>query len=218
MIFGAGKVLEEFVQPNSQSGLSFWAFLTIIPLVLILSAGPTEVFASHELTLYRMQQFDVDKVQHGSRYSTVNLEIRTLKSLSQSYSKKCLIITIDELIQSADTYESLIEETTVGGVLIILPKSFSSLSGTAKEQIKLIEQSMLEKGVDIPVYFAYTSNNLQAIYTELTALSESQSRPDSSAFDQLFYSVIANGYQLSTHAVPAKPIANPILTNIEVWF
>lgn len=220
MIFGVEKVLDEFLRsnPQSSSGLSIWPVLTIIPLILILSSKPATVFASQDLTLYRMQHYDMDKVPHGSRYSTINLEMKAIKSLSQSYSKKCLLIHIHDLLKTPDTYKSIIKESTIGGLLIIVPENFSSLSPPMKEKLILLEESMLENTVDIPVYFVVENTNLQAIHTDLTALSESQSKNAASAFDQLVDSIVANGYQLFTQGAPTKPIPNPILTNIEVRF
>lgn len=201
-----------FRSPSSASFPGFYLLLTIVTIILI--SGPKQVFASHDLTINRMQHYDIERVPHGSRNSIVNLDLTTLSTLSRSFAKKCVLIHLVDLINSTDTYKSLLTEPSVGGMLILVPRSFKSFSSALRSKVIEMENFMVSQVIDIPVYFVHEEPQLLSVYDEIISLSTSKSH--GSNYGKFFESLTKSGYKLFTHASPAKAISAPILTNVEV--
>lgn len=79
-MFGEAENIFEFFR-----GASLPLIVTVIPM-LILMSSPMIVMASQEFTVYRMNHYDFQGAQHGSRNSLFNLETRVAKDITGSIS------------------------------------------------------------------------------------------------------------------------------------
>ncbi|XP_053200370.1 nicalin-1-like [Panonychus citri] len=217
-----GELFRSSSSTASSACVSFQAIcamLTLIPILIVFSSGPKVVLANQELTVYRMKHHDWLGNPYGSRASVMNLEMRTISTLSQSYAKKCLLIRISEIIKSSETFEDLLKNPMVGGMLILVPNNLTNLGSKVRSSILAFEKTLASRTFDIPIYFGKENSNLMDIYQELSLKSdnvndEHQGKKKFFGVD-FFNAVLANGYQLSISGPSPKPITDPIITNIE---
>jgi len=216
----ADNVFGDFVHISNCSSFPFisavLAFSTMLPLLIVISSQPKTVMAIHEFNVYRMQQFDLQNVQHGCRNSIMNLEAKTLNYLSSSFAKKCLIVKLVDIIKMPELVKDLISQSSIGGLLILLPLSFAFLTPQERESVFQFEKSLSSSVIYIPVYFAYENAELLNIYDEVSQSSDDSNTKSDSSFKTLLKSVLANGYLISTTATPVTQINDAVITNLEV--
>lgn len=113
---GKGKDLISTISTNSSNRLSL---LAIALFLLFLNANL--INASQEFPVYRMQQFDLQGAQYGSRATLVNLEARTLNS--KSFARKAVLIRLNSF--TIEKFRSLVSQS-VGAIIIALPHKYDN--------------------------------------------------------------------------------------------
>ncbi|XP_023940632.2 nicalin-1 [Bicyclus anynana] len=177
--------------------------LVVFPIFIIMSpANP--VAASHEFSVYRMQQYDLHTVPHGCRSASFNLEGRSLSSWSMS--RHCVVARIQDI-----TIDQFVEiRSKAGALLLVLPKNDTLLTDEQKEHIKLLEMAMMQQDIGIPVYFAEWTPEFEDIIKDLqhSFITDDKS---GTALEAMFNTVSSNGYQIVVSApTPAKIDSKPV--------
>ncbi|KOB66768.1 putative Nicalin, partial [Operophtera brumata] len=134
--------------------------LVALPIFIIMSPVKP-VAASHEFSVYRMQQYDLHTVPHGCRSASFNLEGRSLSSWSTS--RHCVVARVQDI--TIDQYMEI--RNKAGALLLVLPKNDTVLSNEEKEHIELLEMAMSQQDVSAPVYFARWTPEFEDIIGDL---------------------------------------------------
>ncbi|XP_013162515.1 PREDICTED: nicalin-1 [Papilio xuthus] len=134
--------------------------LVALPIFIIMSPV-NPVAASHEFSVYRMQQYDLHSVPHGCRSSSFNLEGRSLTSWSTA--RHCVVARLQDI-----TIEQFMEiRSKSPALLLVLPKNNTELTVEQKEHIQLLEMAMIQQEMLAPVYFAKWSPEFEDILDDL---------------------------------------------------
>ncbi|XP_022130889.2 nicalin [Pieris rapae] len=171
-------------------------YLLVMFPILIIMSPVNPVAASHEFSVYRMQQYDLHTVPHGCRSASFNLEGRSLTSWSTS--RHCVVARIQDI-----TIEQFIDiRSKAGALLLVLPKNDTVLTDDEKEHIYLLEAVMAQQEINLPVYFAEWTSDFEYIIKDLqhSFITDEKS---GTALEAMFNTVSSNGYQIvvSTSAV-----------------
>ncbi|CAG0897859.1 unnamed protein product [Darwinula stevensoni] len=187
-------------------------YLLIALPVFIIFAPITPALAGHDFNVYRMQQFDVQGTQYGSRNAPVSMEARTLAA--KNVMRKCVVARWTEILQEGglELWRRL-HSLGVGALLIILPQNMSSFTSSELEVSLDLESAMLNEETDIPVYFALESPEVMDIYWEMHHGSLADSSP--SAAHALMQAVVSSGYSLHTAGSGSKIINNAEIASIQ---
>ncbi|CAG4986822.1 unnamed protein product [Colias eurytheme] len=178
--------------------------LVVFPIFIIMSPV-NPVAASHEFSVYRMQQYDLHTVPHGCRSSSFNLEGRSLTSWSTA--RHCVVARLQDV-----TIEQFIEiRGKAGALVLLLPKNDTVLTDDEKEHIHLLEAVMSQQEINIPVYFARWSPEFEYIIKDLqhSFITDEKS---GTALEAMFNTVSSNGYQIvvstaAPHKLESKPVS-----------
>ncbi|XP_073954066.1 LOW QUALITY PROTEIN: BOS complex subunit ncln [Choristoneura fumiferana] len=177
--------------------------LVALPIFIIMSPV-NPVAASHEFSVYRMQQYDLHTIPHGCRSASFNLEGRSLTSWSTS--RHCVVARVQDV-----TIEQFLEiRNKAGALLLVLPKNDTALSTEEKEHIQLLEMAMIQDEISAPVYFAQWSPDFEDILGDLqhSFITDDKS---GTALEAMFNTVSSNGYQIVVSApVPQKLESKPV--------
>ncbi|XP_063540627.1 BOS complex subunit ncln [Cydia strobilella] len=177
--------------------------LVALPIFIIMSPV-NPVAASHEFSVYRMQQYDLHTIPHGCRSASFNLEGRSLTSWSTS--RHCVVARIQDI-----SIEQFLEiRNKAGALLLVLPKNDTVLSVEEKEHIQLLEMAMVQDEISAPVYFAEWSPAFEDILRDLqhSFITDDKS---GTALEAMLNTVSSNGYQIVVSApVPAKLDSKPV--------
>ncbi|XP_066142416.1 BOS complex subunit NCLN [Euwallacea fornicatus] len=163
--------------------------LVFLPIFMLISST-NPVSAAHEFPAYRMQHYDLHGVSYGSRAAGINLEARSI--LTWSTARHCVLTRLKDL--TVDIFRNI--RGKAGALIVELPESFTNFTQEEKQQYQLLENKMLyEQETSIPVYFTKYNPTLEEIITELSTTVDISNKKKS-AFDALFSSIAANGYQI----------------------
>ncbi|CAG5015113.1 unnamed protein product [Parnassius apollo] len=177
--------------------------LVALPIFIIMSPV-NPVAASHEFSVYRMQQYDLHTVPHGCRSASFNLEGRSLTSWSTS--RHCVVARIQDI-----TIEQFMEvRIKAGALLLVLPKNDTVLTPEEKEHIQLLEMAMTQQEINAPVYFAKWTPEFEDILKDLqhSFITDDKS---GTALEAMFNTVSSNGYQIVVSAsTPQKMDSKPV--------
>jgi hypothetical protein len=169
---------------------TIFPYYLLITLPILITIYPGSVNAN-EIAVQRMSQFDVQGVAFGCRASALNLEAKSLNTWSTS--RHCVITRIQDL--SIDQYREI--RSKAGGLIVLFPKNFHSLSLEDKQHIYMLERAMLAQDISIPVYFSKFDENIDKVIDDVTKHRFSKDSKQESAFYELFNKISANGYQIS---------------------
>ncbi|KAK4322279.1 hypothetical protein Pmani_006977 [Petrolisthes manimaculis] len=179
-----------------------------LPLLIMLSPVPV-VDAAAEFTVYRLQQYDLHGVAHGSRSSLVNVEARSLEA--GSVGRRCVLARLADLTPTH--YQRVVSQGAVS-LLILLPVNLTALSPNHRQQlVQDVEAAMLEAESQLAVYLAYETPELLDIYNSVRASSDTHTA--SSAAAALVSSLSTDGYQMVVGGSQSKLIPDMTLTNIQ---
>ncbi|XP_032519451.2 BOS complex subunit ncln [Danaus plexippus] len=177
--------------------------LVVFPIFIIMSPV-NPVAASHEFSVYRMQQYDLHNVPHGCRSSSFNLEGRSLSSWGTS--RHCIVARLQDI--SVDQFVET--RNKAGALVLVLPKNVTLLTDEEKEHMTLLEMAMMQQEINIPVYFANWSPEFEDIIADLqhSFITDDKS---GTALEAMFNTVSSNGYQIvvstsSPHKLESKPV------------
>ncbi|KAL4705623.1 hypothetical protein ACJJTC_002009 [Scirpophaga incertulas] len=177
--------------------------LVAVPIFLIMSPV-SPVAASHEFSVYRMQQYDLHTAPHGCRSASFNLEGRSLTSWSTS--RHCVVARIQDI-----TIDQFMEiRSKAGALLLVLPKNDTILTPEEKDHIQLLEMAMIQLEVNAPVYFAQWSPDFENILRDLqhSFITDDKS---GTALEAMVNTVSSNGYQIVVTApTPQKVDSKPV--------
>ncbi|XP_068620359.1 BOS complex subunit ncln [Battus philenor] len=177
--------------------------LVALPIFIIMSPV-NPVAASHEFSVYRMQQYDLHTVPHGCRSASFNLEGRSLNSWSTS--RHCVVARVQDI-----TIEQFMEvRSKAGALLLVLPKNDTVLTPEEKEHIQLLEMAMIQQEINPPVYFAKWTPEFEDILKDLqhSFITDDKS---GTALEAMFNTVSSNGYQIVVSAsAPQKMDSKPV--------
>ncbi|XP_062868547.1 BOS complex subunit ncln [Trichomycterus rosablanca] len=182
-------------------------FIVFLPAVLIL-VSPLPADAAHEFTVYRMQQYDLQGHNYGSRNAILNTEARTAEA--EVLSRRCVMMRLVDF--SYEKYQQALRQSA-GAVVIILPKNMSTLPQDIVQQFMELEPELLATETIVPVYFALEDDELLNIYTQTQVSSSSQG--SSSAAEVLLHSATANGFQMVTSGAQSKAVSDWAITSLE---
>ncbi|CAI5639508.1 unnamed protein product [Oreochromis niloticus] len=182
-------------------------FIVFIPAVLIL-VSPLPAEASHEFTVYRMQQYDLQGQPYGTRNAILNTEARTVEA--EVLSRRCVIMRLADF--SYDKYQKALRQSA-GAVVIILPRNMSAMPQDIVQQFMELEPEMLATETIVPVYFAMEDDELLSIYTQ--TLTSSSSQGSLSAAEVLLHTATANGFQMVTSGAQSKAVSDWAITSLE---
>lgn len=172
-----------------RGGLPYYLLITL-PILIICSSNP--VLASSEFAVQRMSQYDVHGISYGCRASAINLEAKSLYTWSTS--RHCVVTRLQDM--TIDQFREI--RAKAGGLVVLLPENFSSLSLESKQHFFLLEQAMMAQVSSIPIYFSPYNKELNQIIEDITinANTNSKSHVRESALSELVNSISANGYQV----------------------
>ncbi|XP_075981710.1 BOS complex subunit ncln [Anticarsia gemmatalis] len=177
--------------------------LVALPIFIIMSPV-NPVAASHEFSVYRMQQYDLHTVPHGCRSASFNLEGRSLTSWSTS--RHCVVARVQDI-----TIDQFMEiRAKAGALLLVLPKNDTVLTPEEKEHIQLLEMAMIQQEINAPVYFARWSPDFEDILRDLqhSFITDDKS---GTALEAMLNTVSSNGYQIVVSAsAPQKLDSKPV--------
>lgn len=180
--------------------------IIFLPILIILS--PLEpVLGSHEFSVYRVQQYDLQGTTYGCRSSLMNVEARTLHSVV--FTRRGVLARITEL--TAAKYRDIISQMA-GGLIILLPEHLNAISAQEKQHILELERTILEEETSVPVYFAIETAEVRQIYKNV----ENSMNTDGmgSAAEAMMNSISANGFQLVVSASQPKVMSDVQIVNI----
>ncbi|CAH2042055.1 unnamed protein product, partial [Iphiclides podalirius] len=177
--------------------------LVALPIFIIMSPV-NPVAASHEFSVYRMQQYDLHNVPHGCRSAGFNLEGRSLTSWSTS--RHCVVARVQDI-----SIEQFMEvRSKAGALLLVMPKNITTLTTEEKEHIQLLEMAMIQQEINAPVYFAKWSPEFENILGDLQH-SFIMDDKSGTALEAMFKTVSSNGYQIVVSAsAPQKMDSRPV--------
>ncbi|KAM9460950.1 BOS complex subunit ncln isoform 1-T1 [Clarias gariepinus] len=181
--------------------------IVFLPAVLIL-VSPLPAEAAHEFTVYRMQQYDLQGQNYGSRNAILNTEARTVEA--EVLSRRCVMMRLSDF--SYEKYQKALRQSA-GAVVIILPKNMSTMPQDIVQQFMELEPELMATETIVPVYFALEDDELLSIYTQTQVSSASQG--SSSAAEVLLHSATANGFQMVTSGAQSKAVSDWAITSIE---
>lgn len=187
--------------------------MVLTPLLLFVILGLSA--GSRLFDVYRLFQFDQGAAQFGSRRSVTDQLAATTSVNSEKLSKFILLIQAEEFIQTpdliqrvcifqnlADPFQLVLRQ--VSGLLIIFP-------GDPSQDIlsawKPLEQALATTFLDFPVWFAFSSPELQLFYQELQREEQSG--------DQVSH-LFADSFRLSVPPPEGSQIKAPQGFNIQV--
>ncbi|XP_015460532.3 nicalin-1 isoform X3 [Astyanax mexicanus] len=199
----ASEVFDNMFKSSFPLTLTFIVFL---PAVLIL-VSPLPADAAHEFTVYRMQQYDLQGQNYGSRNAILNTEARTVEA--EVLSRRCVMMRLADF--SYEKYQKALRQSA-GAVVIILPKNMSTMPQDIVQFMEL-EPELLATETIVPVYFALEDDELLSIYSQTQASSSSQG--SSSAAEVLLHSATANGFQMVTSGAQSKAVSDWAITSLE---
>uniref|UniRef100_A0A8C9MR44 BOS complex subunit NCLN n=1 Tax=Serinus canaria TaxID=9135 RepID=A0A8C9MR44_SERCA len=160
MLEEAGEVLESVLKASCLP----LSVLLFVPAVLLLLGPPPAAEAAHEF-LYFFQKYQVT----GTRSAVLNTEARTVEA--DVLSRRCVMMRLVDF--SYEQYQKALRQSA-GAVVIILPRSISSVPQDVVRQFMEIEPEMLAMETIVPVYFAVEDEELLSIYEQTRAASASQ--------------------------------------------
>ncbi|KAJ2948688.1 hypothetical protein O0L34_g7945 [Tuta absoluta] len=166
--------------------------LVALPIFIIMSPV-NPVAASHEFSVYRMQQYDLHTVPHGCRTASFNLEGRSLTSWSTS--RHCVVARVQDI-----TIEQFIEvRNKAGALLLVMPANGTVLTPEEREHIQLLEMAMVGEEINAPVYFAQWTPEIEDMLEDLqhSMLTDERS---GTALEAMMNTVSSNGYQIVVSA------------------
>ncbi|XP_036441939.1 nicalin-1 isoform X1 [Colossoma macropomum] len=204
MLEEASEVFDNMFKSSFPLTLTFIVFL---PAVLIL-VSPLPAEAAHEFTVYRMQQYDLQGQNYGSRNAILNTEARTVEA--EVLSRRCVMMRLADF--SYEKYQKALRQSA-GAVVIILPKNMSTMPQDIVQQFMELEPELLATETIVPVYFAMEDDELLSIYTQTQVSSSSQG--SSSAAEVLLHSATANGFQMVTSGAQSKAVSDWAITSLE---
>ncbi|XP_017333729.1 nicalin-1 isoform X3 [Ictalurus punctatus] len=180
--------------------------IVFLPAVLIL-VSPLPAEAAHEFTVYRMQQYDLQGQNYGSRNAILNTEARTVEA--EVLSRRCVMMRLADF--SYEKYQKALRQSA-GAVVIIIPKNMSTMPQDIVQFMELEPELMATETI-VPVYFAVEDDELLSIYTQTQVSSASQG--SSSAAEVLLHSATANGFQMVTSGAQSKAVSDWAITSLE---
>ena len=156
--------------------------------------------AAQEFQVYRMQQLDMPAGNRlGSQANLLNMEARTINSKASFISRRCVLTKLNEF--TLERYRILASQYA-GSILVIFPGKFDE---SQRLLILSLEAQLLHEEVKIPVYFIQESKEVNEYYETID--QDKSSQADSSAFQALIDSVVADGFQFVINSAQSKPIS-----------
>ncbi|KAM4758932.1 BOS complex subunit NCLN isoform 1-T2 [Cyanocitta cristata] len=239
MLEEASEVLESVLKASCLP----LSVLLFVPAVLLLLGPPPAAEAAHEFTVYRMQQYELGGQPYGeelhgpaglgpagsgpfrgggavgreprprggaqgTRSAVLNTEARTVEA--DVLSRRCVMMRLVDF--SYEQYQKALRQSA-GAVVIILPRSISSVPQDVVRQFMEIEPEMLAMETIVPVYFAVEDEELLSIYEQTRAASASQG--SASAAEVLLHTATANGFQMVTSGAQSKAINDWLIPSVE---
>lgn len=177
-------------------------------LLFLVLMCPLRADAAHEFSVYRMQQYDLQGQNYGSRNAILNSEARTVEA--DVLSRRCVMMRLVDF--SYEKYQKALRQSA-GAVVIILPQNMSTMPQDIVQQFMELEPELLATETAVPVYFALEEEELLSIYHQTQISSSSQE--SSSAAEVLLHTATANGFQMVTSGAQSKAVSDWAITSLE---
>lgn len=173
-------------------------YLLVALPILIIMAPVSPVAGSHEFSVYRMQQYDLHTVAHGSRSSSINLEGRSLTSWSTS--RHCVMARMQDI--TIEHFQEI--RAKAGALLLVLPKNNTLLTKEERQHIQLLEMAMTQQDFSGATYFMKWTPEVDGILEDIqhSFITDDKS---GTALEAMLNTVSSNGYQIVVTATsPVK--------------
>ncbi|VDP22170.1 unnamed protein product [Soboliphyme baturini] len=184
-----------------------FGYLVLVLLPVAVALTPHKFPSVHELKVYRMHHYDL----HGSRYGTYietlasrryakettslgsrrwrfSLEAASVRA--RDLTRKCLVVWWNDF--KPDMLESEVKKS-LGAVILLIPRNLSAIAGEDKAAFMFMEERMSGKEIDLPVYFAFATPEVQHI---LDSVQRQNQAEEGSVLKASFLAVTANSYKL----------------------
>lgn len=180
------------------------AYLIFFPILVIVVNPVSVASAAHELTAYRMQQYELQGSSYGGQHSMINSEARTFESAS--YDRRCVLMRSDDL--SVMNYNKVLQNNPTSIIVLIN----NNMTEEQAQTIMGIEDDLLNSEPKVPVYFAYEEAEILDIYSKVTKATQASS---GSAAQALLDSAFSIGYHLTSSGEQSKPMLDHPIVNIQ---
>uniref|UniRef100_A0A914VSA6 BOS complex subunit NCLN n=1 Tax=Plectus sambesii TaxID=2011161 RepID=A0A914VSA6_9BILA len=161
-----------------------------IVLPITLAVAPLGDTVELDFHAYRLQHFDLQGTQYGSRGWRVMYEAAALDS--KTLLRRCLVTLWRDLV-NRDLSQTF--DKTLGAALIIIPADLDALSGQDRQLFLEFERQLVSQAYDVAVYVAPSTPQLRET---LVSLQTAQRHEQSSAFSALLHAVTANSFQITS--------------------
>jgi hypothetical protein len=140
------------------------------PYLLVILVAVSPSLGAKEFPAFRLQQFELHGTAYGTTGSLLNLETRIIPGSPIAASpRKCYVIKLIDLTLAV--YRDLLRHN-VGGIVVIIPTNFKSLSPEAREQIYELEHVLLDEATSVPVYFIRETPEVIEMYETVRKSAE----------------------------------------------
>ncbi|KAK6494970.1 nicalin-1-like isoform X2 [Huso huso] len=182
------------------------ALLLCVPVLLVLISP--EPVQGHEFTVYRMQQYNLQREKYGCRGVFVQGEARTVEE--EVLTRRCVIMRLPDF--TLERFHDAVRQTAAA-MLILVPANISSVPQHVAQPFMASEPEALLSETLIPVYVAHEDSELLSIYEQTKSASLALR---SSAVLQVISMVTANGFQMVAGSdVQIKPINDSAIVTLE---
>lgn len=138
----------------------------------------------------------------GSRKTSFNL-LAGAPGSSGDLSKRVVVIKIEEC--TLNFLDQILGEQKAGAILFLLPENLDNVTESTISDWKLIEESLIEKEITVPVYFAVANEELQSLVSQISL----RSGQGSSASED---------FRLVVTAPEAVKVSSVSMTNFQVLY
>ncbi|KAL8204882.1 hypothetical protein R6Q57_010505 [Mikania cordata] len=166
--------------------------------------------------VYRLIQYDISGAPFGSRAASLNHHVgSSLSAHGSDLSRTVVMLYLRELDETF-IREYIEQGKPLGGLLIVLPQGFrydkyQNLAlcdyTEAKKQLADLEQKLIHRAIQYPVYFAFECQDLAIVLADIRK---------NDAFGQPATATIGRHKLMVTSPAPKK-LASPTIINIQGW-
>jgi hypothetical protein len=156
-------------------------FLFFFGTLFVLLSEPlsrTVVEGVQVFDVYRMLQYQRENATFGSHRTNVNflatsVQLQGMKDNESlaglgDLSRRVIVLRMKDLLPENEVLYSLFDERKAGGILVLLENT-TLTDKKVQKQWQDFESHLILKNVPIPFYFAFNNEELDSLYTDLTA-------------------------------------------------
>jgi len=165
----------------------------------------------HQFRAYRLIQYDLDGNSYGSRRTNFDAHVKTVSadailSKARELRRHVILARFQDMTQDGlDALERI--APSLAGVLLILPNMVAEMDAETVEQCKSVENALLRKKMETPVYFVFENERVMEIYNDAVNSESANSGWGSGGDD----------FRLLLGAPGSKPLVLTPMVNLQGW-